>query len=590
MEGKQQEFLENILAEQLLAQQEPGLVEMLERGMLFELPVPLVVLQSICADLVGFEGFVERARALGLLEAGLMDKLVRVPRVLGLVVPSNQQELAAITVPVLYQAWITEAELTTEDQQLEIHRLALVAGNAEVAIKMAKNLSNSWVGKSRYRETKKLCKSTLELQADAGLLSKLARAERNLGKVGAVEQHCLDALKICPDDEKATKAEIIHNLAIIYQSRGELTKALKYCEQSIEIQREIGNRQGEAASLHQTSIIYETLGDLPQALNLSEQSIKIQREIDDQQGEAASLHQMSIIYETLGDLPQALNLSEQSIKIQREIGDRQGEAVSLHMMSRIYQTLGDLSQALNLSEQSIKIDKEIGDRQGEAASLHMMSIIHQTLGDLSQALNLSEQSIKIQREIGDRQGEAASLAQMAAIAYQQGDVALERELRLQAATIRSIIGEYGVLIITLHNMGYNDEPTALGYLAQSLWLTIKLLPNLKSAITLIELIYQKIPARDQIESLLGATAIYLCRNYQHPELEKLTELSGNIISHAAQQQGIETQADYDNWITQNRLNDPDYFLPELLKELAVIVGDNWLFDRAAFLARNRSTE
>jgi NACHT domain len=32
MEGKQQDFLENILAKELLAQQEPGLVEMLERG------------------------------------------------------------------------------------------------------------------------------------------------------------------------------------------------------------------------------------------------------------------------------------------------------------------------------------------------------------------------------------------------------------------------------------------------------------------------------------------------------------------------------------------------------------------------------
>jgi hypothetical protein len=114
--------------------------------------------------------------------------------------------------------------------------------------------------------------------------------------------------------------------------------------------------------------------------------------------------------------------------------------------------------------------------------------------------------------------------------------------------------------------------------------------NLEGAIALIQFIYQKVPAGDQLESLLGATAIYLYHNYQHPELEKLTELSRNIISHAAQQQGIETQADYDNWITKNRLNDPEYFLPELLKELAAIVGDNWLFDRAAFLVRNRSSE
>jgi tetratricopeptide (TPR) repeat protein len=670
MEGKQQEFLENILAEKLLAQQEPGLVAMLERGMLFELPVPLVVLQSICADLVGFDGFVERSRALGLLEAGLTDKLVRVPRVLGLVVPRNQRELAIVGVPILYQAWIKEAELPTEDQRLEIYRLAMLAGNAEIAIKMAQSLSNDWVTKSRYRETVKLCKSTLNLQPDASLLSLLARAERNLGEVAAVEQHCLEALKICPETEKAIKAEIIHNLAIIYESRGELKKALEYCEQSIEIKKEIGDRQGEAASLHMMSIIYKTLGDLPQALDLSKQSIEIKKEIGDRQREAASLHQMSIIYKTLGDLPQALDLSKQSIEIKKEIGDRQGEAASLHMMSIIYQTLGDLPQALALSQQSIEIYKEIGDRQGEAASLHQMSIIYQTLGDLPQALALSQQSIEIKKEIGnrqgesgslhmmsiiyqtlgdlpqalalsqqsieiqkeigdrqgesgslhqmsiiyqtlgdlpqalalsqqsieigkeigDRQGEAGSLAQMAAIAHQQGDAAQVQKLYLQAAVLLGSTGSYGDLITVLSNLGINDEPAALGYLAQSLWLTIKLLPNLEDTITIITFIYGKIPTADRLESLLGATAIYLCRSYQHPELEKLTELSSKIIGHAAQQQGIETQTDRDNWIAQNRLNDPDYFLPELLKQLELIIGDNWLFDKAAFLAGNRSTE
>jgi tetratricopeptide (TPR) repeat protein len=268
MEGKQQDFLENILAEQLLAQQEPGLVEMLERGMLFELPVPLVVLQSICANLVGFEGFVERARALGLLKAGLMDKLVRVPRVLGLVVPSNQQELAAIGVPVLYQVWIAEAEFSTEDQRLEIHRLALVAGNAGIAVEMAQSLSNRWISRSLYRAARDICEETLLLQKDSN---------------------------------------IIYNLSKIYETLGDLSKSLDYCQQSIKIYREIGDRQGEAASLHQMSIIYQKSGELQKALHLSEQSIEIRKEIGDRQGEAVSLAQMADIAHQQGDTTQVQN-------------------------------------------------------------------------------------------------------------------------------------------------------------------------------------------------------------------------------------------------------------------------------------------
>jgi tetratricopeptide (TPR) repeat protein len=445
---------------------------------------------------------------------------------------------------------------------------------------------------SRFDLLTQLLTENLEPTIDrARLLNQLGDAYRSIYENDQAEASYQSALAIYDNlPASLNRAKTMDGLAKLYDLQGKYSAALQLWQQALAVQQEIGDRQGEATSLHQMSIIYETLGDLQKALTLSEQSIEIEREIGDRQGEADSLHVMSIIYRTLGDLQKALNLSEQSIEIKKEIGNRQGEADSLHVMSIIHETLGELQQALHLSEQSIEIKKEIGDRRGEAASLHQMSIIHKTLGDLQKALNLSEQSIEIKKEIGDRQGEAASLAQMAAIARQQGDVGLERELRLQAVAIRSMIGDYGGLIITLRNLGTDDEPEALGYLAQSLWLTINLSPNLENAITLIQLIYQKVPAGDRIESLLGTTAIYLCHNYQHPELEKLTELSGNIISHAAQQQGIETQADYDNWITKNRLNDPDYFLPELLKELAAIVGDNWLFDRAAFLARNRSAE
>uniref|UniRef100_UPI00286E074F tetratricopeptide repeat protein n=1 Tax=Chamaesiphon sp. VAR_69_metabat_338 TaxID=2964704 RepID=UPI00286E074F len=547
MSGEKQEFLAKVLAAKLLAQQEPELQQMLARGAMFELPVPLVVLQSICTDLAGLDRHVDRSTALGLLETGLSADLVRVPKVLDLEPAADLGELAAIGVKVLHQQWIEQAKYSNEAQRLEIHRLAMLGGDGEIAVKMAQRLSQNWVEKSRHRETVNLCQLTVALQADAQLFSLLARAERNLGNVTAAEQHCLAALKICPDTEKQIYAEIIHNLALIYQVQGKLKESLKYCQESIEIKREIGNRQGEAASLHQ----------------------------------------MSIIYQTLGDFNQALKLSQDSIDIKREIGDRQGEAASLHQMSMIYQTLGDLNQALQLSQDSIEIKREIGNRQGEAASLHQMSMIYETLGDLNQALQLSQDSIDIKREIGDRQGEAGSLAQMASIARQQGDPVLERELRLQAAVIRGSIGDYGGLVITLRNLGANDEPDALGYLAQSLWLTVHCSTNLEDAIALIVAIYNKVPSGDSLESLLGATACYLCHTRSHPQLEQLIELSNEIID-AASQQEIETPADRDNWKSTNRLDDPNYFLPQLLGRLEAIVGDAWLFDRSAFVTKNRS--
>jgi tetratricopeptide (TPR) repeat protein len=390
MAGQRQEFLANILVTELLAQQEPGLGEMLGRGMLFELPVQVqvVVLRSICSDLVGFDRHVARARALGLLESGLNEDFVRVPRVLGLELTGDQRKLAATGVKVLHQEWIEKATFS-EEQALEIHRLAMLGSNGEIAVDMAQRLSNRWINLSRFRVAQNICETTLALRKDNTL---------------------------------------IYNLSKIFKNLGDMAKALNYCQQSIKIDREMGNRQGEAASLHQLSIIYQNLGDYPQALAFSQESIKILKEIGNRQDEAGSLHQMSIIYQALGNYPQALTFSQELIEIYKEIGNRLGEAASLHQLSIIYQALGDYPQALTFSQESTEIYKEIGNRLGEAASLHQLSIIYYLLGSCSQSLTFSQQSIEILREIGNYQGEASSLSQMAAITYQQGDNVRGREL------------------------------------------------------------------------------------------------------------------------------------------------------------------
>jgi tetratricopeptide (TPR) repeat protein len=667
--GKQQEFLANILAEELLAKQQRGLRVMLERETIFDVPVPLGVLKSICGEFDGaeLERHIDRARALGLLESGLNDGLVRVPKVLNLTLKQkDRQKLAALAVRELNRLWIETAPSATEEQQVEIHRLAILGGDGEIAVKMAQRLSNRWIDVSRYNAARTLCEETLALQTDSTIIHNLSIIYQNLGELNqarTLSQKSIEINRAIGDrqgeaaslhqmsiiyknlgelntaltlsqqsfelhraigNNRQGEAASLHQMSKIYQSLGELNTALTLSQQSFELHRAIGNnRQGEAASLHQMSRIYRHLGELNQALTFSQQSIEIKRAINDRQGEAYSLHQMSRIYRHLGKLNSALNLSQQSIEIYKDIGDRQGKAASLHVMSRIYQNLGELNQALTLSQQSIEIKKAIGNRQGEAASFHVMSIIYQNLGELNQALTLSQQSIEIykpignrrgeayslhqmsriyhslgelkpaltlsqksieiHKAIGDRHGEAASLAQMAAIAGEQGDPMRERELYLQAAKIQGSIHDYSALITTLHNLGINnDEPDALSYLAQSLWLTLRLSTNLKSAITLIQSISNKIPTGDPLQALLGATAVHFCATRSHPELEQLAVDSHEMLDFAARQQDIATPKAQAQCLVTSRLGDPDYFLAATSELLESMVGDGWLFDRSAF--------
>jgi tetratricopeptide (TPR) repeat protein len=380
------------------------------------------------------------------------------------------------------------------------------------------------------------------------------------------------------------RARLLNQLGDAYASIYKNDEAESAYRSALAIYDNFPNSLDRAKTLDGLANLYKLQGKFAAALTLWQQALELNREIGDRRGEAASLHHLAIIYQGLGDLNQALQLSQDSIEINREIGNRYGEAASIHVQSMVYKRLGNLNQALNLSQQSIEICRDIGNLEGEAASLLQLSIIYNNLGDLNQALTFSQQSINIYRDIGNREGEVGLLHQMALIFAKQGDLERSRELFLQTAEVLGSIGNYRDLIITLCNLGVRDELNGFRYLAQALWLTIQRFTNLKDAITIIELIYHKVPSGDILESLLGAIACHFYRTYSHPEIEQLIELSNKMIIHAAIQQGID-KADFENWKIENRLDDPDYFLPELLTRLESIVGDGWLFDKSVFEQR-----
>jgi hypothetical protein len=56
--------------------------------------------------------------------------------------------------------------MPTEEQLLEIHRLALLGAEPEIARNVTGRLASSWLGLSRFREVRELCTKTLDLEQD----------------------------------------------------------------------------------------------------------------------------------------------------------------------------------------------------------------------------------------------------------------------------------------------------------------------------------------------------------------------------------------------------------------------------------------
>ena len=137
-----------------------------------------------------------------------------------------------------------------------------------------------------------------------------------------------------------------------------------------------------------------------QAIQFKQQSLQIRREIGDRNGEAASLNNLGLAYDSLGQYQQAIQFLQQQLEITKEIGDRNGEANALCNLGNAYGSLGQYQQAIQLHQQSLEIKREIGDHKGKAASLKNLGLALKALGRRSESIEAFNASRKIYEELG----------------------------------------------------------------------------------------------------------------------------------------------------------------------------------------------
>jgi len=123
--------------------------------------------------------------------------------------------------------------------------------------------------------------------------------------------------RISPTKDAAqARASALGNLGLVYADRGELDKAEEHHKGALEINREIGDRLGEAAALGNLGLVYGRRGDpenLDRAEQYGKQALEMHREIGDRLGEAASLGNLGIVYGDKKDLDEAIKCFEKSL-------------------------------------------------------------------------------------------------------------------------------------------------------------------------------------------------------------------------------------------------------------------------------------
>ena len=148
--------------------------------------------------------------------------------------------------------------------------------------------------------------------------------------------------------------------------QGDYATARAMFEESLEICRESGNRQGHAGAVNGLGLVAIDQGDYASARTLFEECLEIQRELGDRASIAISLNNQGILAQMQSDYPAAHALFEESLAIHRELGNRTAEASNLAGLGNVAYLQGDYASARSLYAESLTIRREIGDRWGIA--------------------------------------------------------------------------------------------------------------------------------------------------------------------------------------------------------------------------------
>jgi tetratricopeptide (TPR) repeat protein len=240
-----------ILVDSLLNRINQPMQEVLQRALIFELPVPREAIIAICETVFNAEESINRVISLGLLEVS-PDRSLRVPRILPLQPPENLEALCKKGAEVLYHVYL-EDEKTTEEKLLEVHRLSLLGKAEKTAVTIVKFLTERWFHRARFHEAFWLCHNTLAVTKDYDVLNRLAFAEVQLGGIYRARERYQQALKNC--HEEKSKSAIYCNQADLEVKFGNSNEAFSLYQQALEIDERNDDKGAMATTLAMIGMI-----------------------------------------------------------------------------------------------------------------------------------------------------------------------------------------------------------------------------------------------------------------------------------------------------------------------------------------------
>lgn len=234
-------------------------------------------------------------------------------------------------------------------------------------------------------------------------------------------------------------ARIVVSLWPFWVLRGYLSEGLEWLERTLAVLPDRTTLRAKV--LWATGIITGRLGNATRATSLLEESLDIWRLRGEKQGMASVLQSMGVGALLLGDYERARLCYEECLPLVREAGDTQRTALILSGLGLTLFYQGTLERARALCEESLALFKEIGDLRGMAAVLTNQGMLSLEQHDYEQATRLCEESLALRRSVGDKGGSAHTLTILGRVALSQSNDQQASAYYQESLRLREVTGE-----------------------------------------------------------------------------------------------------------------------------------------------------
>jgi tetratricopeptide (TPR) repeat protein len=240
---------------------------------------------------------------------------------------------------------------------------------------------------------------------------------------------------------------LLGNMALIYHTRGDNSRALNLFDEEERICRKIGDKKNIASALANKATIRQDEGDLKTALALLDEAETIGKELDDIGIKLTISLDRANIFLQRGELVESLKIYQNVEHTARDLGSKEFLIGALCGQARISRVQGDLNKARLLFEETAMYFKESGDFEAIIRVQGDLAHIYYLLEDRDKSENLYKEIQKKSREIDFSEGIGLAAGNLAVILKDKGqyDEALEMH-KEQEHLCRSRKDNYGTAI------------------------------------------------------------------------------------------------------------------------------------------------